>query len=155
MTLPTKAVDRLFERLSATYGAQWQQQWASVPITDVKSVWAHELSRYAGNLSALAWALENLPERCPNAIQFKTLCRSAPSPELPKLPEPKADPERLKQELAKLGDLRAKALTTSPLDHKAWARRIMGRYEGGEKLNPTAVRFAREALHLDILKGNT
>jgi hypothetical protein len=32
------------------------------------------------------------------------------------------------------------------VDHKEWARRIMGSYEGGGKVNPTTLRFAREAL---------
>ncbi len=146
MTLPIKAIDRLFERLSATYGSAWSRQWETVPMNDVKSAWAYELGSYAQRLEAVAWALENLPERCPNAIEFRNLCRSAPAPQTPKLPEPKADPERLKAELAKLGQLRAKTVATSSFDHKGWARRILGRFEGGEKLNATSVRFARDAL---------
>ncbi len=27
----------------------------------------------------VAWALENLPERCPNVIEFRNLCRQAPA----------------------------------------------------------------------------
>lgn len=154
MSLPPKAIDRLFQRLGATYGAAWTRQWADVPIGDVKSAWSHELSGFSERLDALAWALENLPARPPNVIEFKQLCRNAPAPEMPKLPEPKADPERLRAELAKLGEMRAKLSTGQTVDHRAWARRIMGRYEGGEKVNPTTLRFAREALHLDILKGN-
>lgn len=150
MTLPIKAIDRLFERLSATYGAAWTRQWVDVPINDVKSAWAHELTGFSGHLESVAWALENLPERCPNVIEFRNLCRRAPMPDLPKLPEPKADPERLKQELSKLGEIRAKAVASTTVDHKAWARRIVGRYEAGEKLNPNTLRFAREALRMHL-----
>lgn len=151
MSLPTKAIDRLFERLSATYGAAWTRQWADVPINDLKAAWAHELAGFAGNLEALAWALENLPERCPNVIEFRNLCRRAPAPELPRLPEPKADPERLKLELSKLGAVRAKAVAGAGLvDHKAWARRIMGRFDAGDRINPTTLRFAREALRTHL-----
>lgn len=152
MSLPTKAIDRLFERLAATYGAAWTRQWADVPLSDVKTAWAHELSGYASEtgLKAVAWALENLPERVPNVIEFRAICRRAPAPELPRLPEPKADPERLKQELAKLGDIRAKA-THTPRDCKAWAKRILARHEAGDKLNPTSLRFAREALRLHLV----
>lgn len=146
MSLTTKTIDRLFERLAATYGAAWTRQWADVPIADVKTAWAHELSGFKGRLDAVAWALENLPERCPNVIEFRNLCRSAPAPEAPRLPEPKADPERLKAELSKLGDLRAKAVATSTVDHKAWAKRLIARHEAGEILNMTSLRFAREAL---------
>jgi len=130
MTLPIKAIDRLFERLSATYGAAWTRQWLDVPMADVKTAWGHELSGFAGQLESVAWALENLPERCPNVIEFRNLCRRAPAPELPRLPEPKADPERLKRELSKLGEIRAKAAANTGLvDHKAWARRILGAFQ--------------------------
>lgn len=147
MTLPIKAVDRLFERLSATYGAAWTRQWVDVPINDVKSAWAHELQGFANHLQSIAWGLENLPERCPNVIEFRNLCRRAPAPDLPKLPEPKADPERLKQELAKMGNIRAKVATAS-VDSKDWARRIIGRFEAGEKMNPTTLSMAKDALRM-------
>jgi hypothetical protein len=146
MSLSNQAIDRLFTRLGATYGAQWDKSLGTAPLGDVKTLWAHELSAYAGSLHRIAWALENLPPRCPNVIEFKQLCRQAPAPETPALPEPKADPERLKQELSKLGDLRAKLVTDTRVDHKAWAKRIMVRYRAAERINPTVLRFAREAL---------
>jgi hypothetical protein len=147
MSLSNQAIDRLFTRLGATYGAQWDKSLGTAPLGDVKTLWAHELSGYAGSLHRIAWALENLPARCPNVIEFKQLCRQAPAPETPALPEPKADPERLKRELAKLGDMKATiAATPSKVDHKAWAKRIMVRYRAAERINPTVLRFAREAL---------
>lgn len=148
MSLQTKAVDRLFERMAATYGAAWVRQWADVPPSDVKTAWAHELSGYASEtgLKAVAWALENLPDRVPNAIQFRNLCRLAPATEAPRLPEPKADPQRLAAELAKLGNIRAKVVSESRVDHKAWAKRIIARHDAGDRINPTTLRFAREAL---------
>lgn len=153
MSLPTKAIDRLFERLAATYGASWSRQWADVPLSDVKTAWAHELSGYGSEngLKAVAWALENLPERVPNVIEFRAICRRAPAPELPRLPEPKADHQRLAVELAKLGDIRAKVVSESKADHKAWARRIVARYEAGDRINPTSLRFAREALRSHLV----
>lgn len=147
MSLPIKAVDRLFERMVATYGAQWSRQWADVPMNDVKAAWAHELIGYTNNLQAVAWALENLPERCPNVIEFRNLCRRAPQPEMPKLPEPKADPERVQRELSRLGDVRKKVMSTA-IDNRAWAHRIIARHESGERLNITCLRFAKEALSI-------
>lgn len=147
MSLPSKAIDRLFDRLTATYGNEWITRWQGLDGQAIKSLWAHELSVYGNRLEAIAWALENLPPRAPNVIEFKHLCRSAPALEAPKLPEPKADPERLKQELSKLGEVRAKAVAGAGLvDHKAWARRIIGRFDAGDRINPTSLRFAREAL---------
>lgn len=150
MSLPNKAVDRLFDRLELTYGASWVRKWENSPIADVKSLWAHELAYYASNLDALAWALENLPETCPNVIEFRNLCRSAPRIEAPRIVEPKADPARLAAELAKLSEVRA-AVKSAPMgssNGREWARRIMGRFNGGEKLNAVTLRFAKEALGL-------
>jgi hypothetical protein len=146
MSLSLKAVDRLFERMALTYGKQFADMYSNVDPSSVKTLWAYELAAYENSLHRIAWALENLPPRCPNVIEFKQLCRQAPAPEAPALPEPKADPERLKQELSKLGDLKAKLATDSRVDHKAWAKRIMARHASKERINPTSLRFAREAL---------
>lgn len=146
MSLPLKAIDRLFERLSATYGDDWTRRWAGQEEVKVKTVWAHELAVYAHRLEDIAWALENLPARAPNAIEFRNLCRSAPRAEAPALPEPKADPARLQAELAKLAEVRK--ITKVKIDHKAWARRILAAHEAGEKIRPVSLRFAREALRI-------
>ena len=146
MSLSSQAIDRLFNRIGATYGAQWDRALGSAPLGDIKTLWAHELAPFANSLHRVAWALENLPPRCPNVIEFKLLCRQAPAPETPELPAPKADPERLKQELSKLGEIKVKLATDSRVDHKAWAKRIMARHAARERINPTSLRFAREAL---------
>lgn len=142
MTLSIQVVDRLFSRMAATYGAAWDRSLGQAPINDVKSAWAYELGNFAGRLEAVAWALENLPERCPNVIEFRNLCRSAPAPEGPRLPEPKADPARLRAELAKLGNYRAYQAPQG----RDWARWIVARAEGGERVAPCTLLFAKQAL---------
>jgi hypothetical protein len=149
MSLSNQAIDRLFNRLGATYGAQWDKSLGAAPLGDVKTLWAHELSTYANSLHRIAWALENLPPRCPNVIEFKQICRQAPAPETLALPESKADPERLKQELAKLADIK-KAALADRVDHKAWAKKILARYAAAQRINPTSLRFAREALRNEV-----
>ena len=148
MSLPIKAVDRIFLRLLATYGTEFSGRYAGVQDGDLKSMWAHELAGFASDLPSIASALENLPERCPNAIAFRNLCRQAPRAEVPQLPEPKADPERLRAELARLQPLREAIVAASPVDHKAWARRIVARDEAGERVNRTSLSMARSALRL-------
>ena len=145
MSLPMKAIDRLFERLAATYGAQWVRQWQDVPMADVKSAWAHELATFANSLHRIAWALENLPPKVPNAIEFKAICRQAPAPEAPRLPEPKADPERVRAELARLAPVR-ESMTAPRTDGRDWARRIVSQHEAGLPVRPCTLRLAREAL---------
>jgi hypothetical protein len=143
-----KAIDRLFQRLGATYGAAWDRSFGEAPISDVKTVWAHELSVFSGSLNRIAWALENLPERCPNAMEFKSLCRQAPSPDQQALPEPKADPARVAAELAKLAPIRntLAASTVAPKDCKAWARKILAEHKAGIRRTPTALQMAKNAL---------
>jgi hypothetical protein len=147
--MPLQAVDRLFSRLTMTYGPSFTRTFDGLDLNEVKSLWSHELSFYNTHekMSDIAWALENLPERAPNVIEFKNLCRKAPKREAPKLPEPKANPERLKAELAKLmapaKEAAAKAQFT---DGREWARRIVEKQQAGEKLNAVTLRFAKEAL---------
>jgi len=147
MSLPLKAVDRLFEHLGLIYGAAWDRSLGSAPLADVKASWAHELSGFADKMELLAWALENLPEPVPNAIMFRNLARRAPAPDVPRLPEPKPDPVRMAAELAKLGQASvATKVGAAGVDHKAWAKRIMAKVDSGLRVNPTTERFAREAL---------
>lgn len=146
MSLHPQAIDRLFMRLGATYGAQWDRSLGETPLSDIKAMWAHELSVFGHSLHRIAWALENLPPRCPNVIEFKNICRQAPAPEVERLHEPKADPARLQAELSKLGEIRAQVTKTERVDHKAWARRILARVQAGEKVRPISLRFAKEAL---------
>lgn len=95
----------------------------------------------------IAWALENLPARCPNAVEFKALCRMAPTPEGKQLPAPKADPERVQAELAKLG-----AIVKRPVGHfgmREWAERLKARHEAGDKLSCIQISMYRDALGMD------
>ena len=143
MSLQLRVIERLFDRLMATYGNEFLTKYGSADVGAVKSVWAHELAAFADSLHRIAWALENLPERCPNAIEFKKLCYSAPAPDALALPEPKADPARLAAELAKLAPLREKLATTQKVDFKQWARVILETPKGR---TPTAIAMARRAL---------
>ena len=146
MTLPAKVVDRLFERLAATYGRQWYALWADTPVNDVKSAWSHELGGFARNLEALAWALEHLPEAAPNVIQFRNLARQAPSPDVPRLPEPALDAERVKASLRLLQSLTNPPLKKENFDGLKWAKRIMQRVGKGDPPCRAAVTLAKEAL---------
>lgn len=137
-----EAIDRLFKRLGATYGARWDVSLGQAPIADVKTVWGHELSAFANSLHRIAWALENLPERCPNAIEFRNLCRQAPSPEAPALPLPlpKVNPEIA----AKVIDgLKASNTKTGRMDPRAWAKAILANPKGR---TPTVIKMAKSAV---------
>lgn len=143
MSLPAKVIDRLFERLAATYCLEWTRATQAAPTNDIKTAWAHELSGFAGNLAALAWALENLPEKCPNVIVFKNLCRQAPAAVVPMLPSPTVDPVIAAMVIE--GARKRLAGPDAKHDPKAWADRILERHASGEKISPTVVQMARSA----------
>lgn len=86
-TIPASWVDRIFARLQGVYGREFTGQFSvidqngnDVGLENAKSVWGQELGCFALNPDAIAFALLNLPERAPNAIKFKELCRLAPRP---------------------------------------------------------------------------
>lgn len=145
MTLPTKVVDRLFERLTATYGNQWLRMWSGIPVNDAKSAWSHELSGFASNLESLAWALENLPESPPNVIQFRNLARLAPAADVPRLAEPPQNPQRVAAAVQSLRTINPER-KESKRDGLQWAKRIIARVAQGNPPSKVAVSMAREAL---------
>jgi len=147
MSLQLRAIDRIFDRLTTTWGRAFYAQYEGLEVGAVKSSWAHELDGFSGQLESIAWALENLPEHPMNVIGFRNLCRRAPAPMLPRLPEPAADPERLAAEFAKLAPVRAViAEAVGAHDPKAWAKRHLARHAAGERVPSITLRFAREAL---------
>ena len=147
MSLSTEAVDRLFSRMAATYGASWDRSLGSAPLSDVKTVWAHELAGFADHLKDIAWALENLPERCPNVIEFRSLCRRSPAPEAPRIEAPKANPDLIRAELAKLQPMMQRS---APQAHdKDWAHALVNRANAGEKVRPISLKFASQALGME------
>jgi len=144
----TQPIDRLFERLSMTYGIAWDNSIGMAPLNEIKSFWLHELSGFMQSkesMMAISWALNHLPERPPNLVQFKNLCYQAPAIEKPQLDAPPADPVRVRKELEKLASLR---MDKPKVDPKDWARKILGDYAGGVKKSPAVVQMARDALRM-------
>jgi hypothetical protein len=142
---PISSINQLFSVLAGTYGAEWQRQLEAAPRGDVKTAWMFQLERFSGATHRIEWALNNLPDRCPNPVQFRNLCQLAPAPDVPALPEPKADPARVAAELAKLAALRA-AAPDGAHGMKAWAHRLQAQHAAGKGLNPNQIRCFTAAL---------
>lgn len=137
-----ESIDWLFSRMAAIYGPEWKRQCGDTPIGDIKTEWGYALAWCAGRPDAIRHALDNLPERCPNVIAFRNLCRSAPKAAPLLLAEPKSDPVFVAQVLAKLSDAPAKT------DGREWARRIVARKAAGEYILPCTLGMAMSALGL-------
>lgn len=102
--LPRAWVEKIFARLQGVYGREFLGQYGTgmvdgmdAGIENAKGVWAEELGGFVKWPEAIAYALEHLPERCPNCIKFKELCRAAPrNEEPPKQLEHKLTEEQMK-----------------------------------------------------------
>jgi len=139
MSLSLQATDRLFERLHATYGRDFMSKYEGLEVGAVKASWAHELAGFACNLHPLAWALEHLPERAPNVIEFRKIANAAPLPDVPRLEVVRANPARVAAELAKLAPLRVDRATGKRSD-TSWAERLKEKDETAPHLVTPAVR---------------
>lgn len=150
MSISIAAVERLFDRLSMTYGSEFKNKWNGIPLNEVKSAWAHELGIFADNLNAIGWALQNLPDRCPNLIEFKSLCKQAPRPTTIALDAAKAPVEVVDKVLAEIALKAFKAPKDDKgnIDHKRWAKNLKQRHENGEKLSMYQIKCYKTALDM-------
>jgi hypothetical protein len=150
MSLQRNVVDRLFDRLMATYGRQWLSMWEGLDSNAIKAVWSHELAPYADRLKSIAWALENLPPRAPNVVEFKALCRQAPIEITRQLPPPMVDPELVDAEIAKMAAAAMKPPVNErgQVDHKRWARKLLERHQRGEVLSLMQISAYKTSLGL-------
>ena len=145
MSLPLAWVDRIWAKLTVTYGAGFLNRWRDMEanaLNAVKSDWMHELSAFENAPHAIAFALDNLPEKPLNVIEFKNLCRQAPRLEIPQLEAPKANPEIVAKVLAGLAPVK----NTPKVDHKGWAHAILADVASGVKRTPTVIQMARNAI---------
>ena len=124
MSLPADLVDSIFARLSVRYGAAFIGQWPDADPAALKADWGRALAGFAQQPEAIAYALDNLPDTPINVGQFRAIARRTPPKVLMRLPEPPADPARLRAELAKLAALTARKRDSTGRDEKAWAKRL-------------------------------
>jgi hypothetical protein len=150
MTISIAAVERLFDRLSMTYGSEFRNKWNGIPLNEVKSAWAHELGMFSDNLNAIGWALKNLPDRCPNLIEFKSLCKQAPRPTTIALDASKAPVEVVDRVLAEIALTAFKTPSdkTGKIDHKRWAKKLCDSHCAGKKLSPYQIKSYKIALDM-------
>lgn len=71
-----RAIDRLFERFEAYYGAAWLDQWVGQKQVEVRAVWEEELGEFT--LLEIAAALKLLDSPHPVRLpEFRDLCKKA------------------------------------------------------------------------------
>lgn len=115
MAMPSSWVDKIFQKLTLTYGRDFLGRWEGVPLEEVKADWAHELDGYENAPHAIHYALKNLPPKPPTVLDFRALCQKAPAgSDAPQIERPSATytPELARKYLAE-----ARALMTGRSVH--------------------------------------
>lgn len=143
MSLPAPWVDKIFAKLTLAYGRDFLGRWEGLDINAVKSDWGYELAGFQQMPDAIAYGLQNLPEKCPNVFEFRAMCRRSPHPAVAQIEHSPAGKERIAEELKKLAPILKPKPTT---DFRDWARRIVARHEGGERITRAQLAMARDAL---------
>lgn len=141
-----RCVNRIFERMNLAYGRDFLFKFEGLNMDFVKASWAIELDIDGEKKEqAIGWALGNLPERVPNAMEFKKLTFQAPvwrDSAVKFLPEPAADPARVAAVLA--------GVDRSPSNQgpKDWAHAAIERHKKGEYVGFALLTSARQALRI-------
>lgn len=94
MFLRASWVDEIWGRLTLAYGVAFQRQYTDLDQAAVKRDWADVLGVFDAHPKCIAQALTSLPDKPPNALQFKALGISALAEqrqEVPALPAPVVD----------------------------------------------------------------
>lgn len=149
----SSSIRRLFLVLHGSYGNLFTAKFATGErdaqgkdkgIRAAMLVWDSALAKYPADVleASSKRLVTECPDYPPNLPQFEAICKAAMPRKtyaeehgLTRLPPPSAQ---------SVGPVEYEAKN----DGRDWARRIMARHEAGESLNPTTLRFAREALRL-------
>ena len=109
MAMPSAWIDRIFEKLQLVYGSHFTGRWSGGSIEAVKADWAHELDGMESHPESIKHALQHLPvDQPPTVLQFRQLCRNAPTPPSKALPAPEVDKAKAAQVLAQCRDVFAR-----------------------------------------------
>lgn len=144
MSLPIEWVEKIFKKLSVTFGKDFLGRYEGIPLGDVKTDWAHELSGFEAHPEAIKHALQNIPVKPPTVYEFRNLCAASPKMAALELPRPPQDPAIVRAIVS--------GLKATPQDNtrgmKSWAYRLKARHAAGERLNMNQIRCYQAALGL-------
>ena len=161
--LPAEWVDKIFLRLQGVYGREFTAQFSvidqvtkvDVGLENAKQVWAEELATFRDWPQAIKYALKNLPERSPNIIRFRELCRQCgdkPQPSMLTYAVTQQDREKNKHFSKTIhGELTKNFLETKKIDKKDWARKLVENpfYSDGSPRPLACIKIAKQALGIE------
>ena len=76
MPMDIQVIEIIFKKMKLTYGKAFIDQYRDVQTQEIMQNWAKELSGFRPH--EIAYGLARLPEKLPDVIQFRDVCRMAP-----------------------------------------------------------------------------
>ena len=76
MPMDIRVIKIIFKKMKLTYGKAFIDQYRDVQMQEVMQNWAKELAGFRPH--EIDYVLERLPDKPPNVIQFRAVCRMAP-----------------------------------------------------------------------------
>lgn len=143
MSLPIEWIEKIFKKLTVTYGRDFLGRYEGIPIADIKTDWSHELGGFQAHPEAIRHALQNLnPSKPPTVYEFRNVCAAAPKMAAIELPRPPQDPAIV---AAIVKGIKGKEVVNGMKD---WAYNLKQRHDDGYKLNMNQIRSYKAALGL-------
>jgi hypothetical protein len=162
-SLPAEWIDRIFLRMQGVYGREFTAQFSvidqttgvDVGLENAKQVWAEELATFHDWPEAIGYALKNLPDRSPNIIRFRELCRQCgnrPQPVMLTHTVTKQEREQNKYSAKNALHELSKHFGSKKVDDKKdWARKLVENpfYDDRRPRSPACIKIAKQALGID------
>ena len=143
MSLPIEWIEKIFKKLSVTYGRDFLGRYEGVPLAEVKADWAHELKGFECRPEAIRHALLTLnASKAPTVYEFRNVCSNAPKMAALELPAPAQDP-------AVVAAICSGLRNGAPTGWRDWAQRLKSRHEAGDKLSMFQIASYRTALGIE------
>lgn len=76
MPMDIQVIEIIFKKMAHIYGKDFIDQHKDAQMQEVMQNWAKELAGFRPH--EIDYVLERLPDKPPNVIQFRAVCRMAP-----------------------------------------------------------------------------
>lgn len=147
-------VDRIFARMQGVYGREFTGYYSimdnatgiDIGLENAKVTWGEELATFQDWPEAIGYALERLPDRPPNVIKFRELCRQAPKKEDAK--QLAYTPVRADWDTGRraINNIKSSLAAFNHKDNLGWAKKILAEHEAGVPKTPAVLKMAKTAL---------
>ncbi len=155
VALPDSWVERIFDRMQGMYGSLWVDRWRSGEtvqrggrqfdrgLLNAKATWAEALAGFAGQPERIGRALESCRSKSlpPTLPEFIELCRNQVAEQRVALPPPVPDADRRAANLERAATVRIRES-----GDRDWAHQLRRMYLAGDRLLPSQIAMASEAL---------